>query len=65
MQMYDFVCVSACEYEMPVGSVTKHNVAVLIPASRAPLTLLPLSLSFLLDLPLYNNNIPKIHHNLC
>lgn len=45
MQMYDFVCVSACEYEMPVGSVTKHNVAVLIPASRTPLTLLPLSLS--------------------
>lgn len=34
--MYDFVCVFSYEYEMPVSSVTKHNVAVLMPSYASP-----------------------------
>lgn len=36
MQMCDFVCILGWEHEMPVATVTKHNAAVLIPASYTP-----------------------------
>lgn len=43
MQMCDFVCILGCEHEMLVGTVTKHNAAVLIPASYTPPCLLAIS----------------------
>lgn len=58
--MYDFVCVFSYEYEMPVGLVTKHNVAVLMP-SFALLLHFSLCLFFLPNA--LCNNITKIPHN--